>query len=166
MKALEWIDKLSDFIAKIGGFLVIGLVSVICYDVFARYLFRNPTSWAYDTALHFYAISYLIAGGWVLKERAHVKVDVIYNRFTPRTRSVINLILYLLFLFPLCYYFIKHGLNYSIHSFQIAEVSRSSPLHEPIWPLKMFIPLGFILLGLQGIVELCRDVKILKEGKS
>jgi len=164
MKYIKWIDYLSDFSGRVASYLLLVMVAVICFDVLMRYLFNQPTTWAYDAALHLYSISFLVGGAWVLKMKAHIKVDVLYNLFPPRSRSIINLIAYLLLLFPLCYFLFKDGIVYAYTSWDLSEVSRSSPLHEPIWPLKAFIPIAFLLLWLQGIAEVVRDLIIVKRG--
>ena len=166
MKFLRWIDYFSDFIGRVCSYLLLAMVLVVCFDVMSRYLFNAPTSWAYDATLHLYSISFLLGGAWVLKMKAHIKVDVLYNLFSPRTRSIINLIAYLLLLSPLCYFLFKDGVVYAYNSWRLAEVSRSSPLHEPIWPLKTFIPIAFLLLWLQGMAEVVRDLIIIKKGTS
>jgi TRAP-type mannitol/chloroaromatic compound transport system permease small subunit len=98
--------------------------------------------------------------------KAHIKVDVLYNLFPPRARAMINLMFYVFLFFPLCYFLLKHGAVYAYTSFKMAEVSRTSPIHEPVWPLKMFIPMAFLLLSLQGIVEFIRDINMLIKGRS
>ena len=75
MKYLRWIDSLSDFSGRVASYLLIVMVVVICFDVLMRYLFNQPTTWAYDAALHLYSISFLVGGAWVLKMKAHIKVD-------------------------------------------------------------------------------------------
>jgi TRAP-type mannitol/chloroaromatic compound transport system permease small subunit len=164
MWLFRWIDTVSDYTGRFSSYLIPVLIVVMCYDVLMRYIFNNPTTWAYDTALHLYSISFLMGGAWVLKMKAHIKVDVIYNMFPPRKRAIINLITYLVLLLPLCYFLVKDGAQYTITSFNLAEVSRSSPLHEPIWPLKAAIPISFFLLGIQGVSELIRDIANLKKG--
>jgi TRAP-type mannitol/chloroaromatic compound transport system permease small subunit len=164
MRYLRWIEVLSEYTGRFASYLILTLVVVVCFDVLMRYLFNSPTTWAYDAALHLYSISFLVGGAWVLKMKAHIKVDVLYNMFSPRARAVINLICYLLLLFPLCYFLLKDGSVYAFTSWKLGEVSRSSPLHEPVWPLKAFIPISFLLLWLQGIVEVVHDLVIVKKG--
>jgi TRAP-type mannitol/chloroaromatic compound transport system permease small subunit len=164
MRYVRWIEVLSEYTGRFASYLILILVVVVCFDVLMRYLFNSPTTWAYDAALHLYSISFLVGGAWVLKMKAHIKVDVLYNMFSPRARAVINLICYLLLLFPLCYFLLKDGSVYAFTSWKLGEVSRSSPLHEPVWPLKAFIPISFLLLWLQGIVEVVHDLVIVKKG--
>jgi TRAP-type mannitol/chloroaromatic compound transport system permease small subunit len=164
MRYLRWIEGVSEYTGRFASYLIMVLVVVVCFDVFMRYVFNSPTRWAYDAALHLYSIAFLVGGAWVLKMKAHIKVDVLYNLFPARTRAIINLLCYVFLLFPLCYFLIKNGSVYAYTSWKMAEVSRSSPLHEPVWPLKTFIPIAFLLLLLQGIAEFLRDLVMAKKG--
>jgi len=166
MRYLRWIEVVSEYAGRFASYLIMALVVVVCYDVLMRYLFNSPTVWAFDAALHLYSVAFLVGGCWVLKMKAHIKVDVLYNLFPPRMRATINLIFYLFLFFPLCYFLLRHGAVYAYTSFKMAEVSRTSPLHEPVWPLKAFIPIAFLLLSLQGIVEFVRDLTSLIKGRS
>jgi len=166
MRYLRWIEVVSEYSGRFASYLILVLVVVVCFDVFMRYLFNSPTVWAFDAALHLYSIAFLVGGAWVLKVNAHIKVDVLYNLFPPRVRAIINLMCYLFLLFPLCYFLVKDGSVYAYTSWKMSEVSRTSPLHEPIWPLKTFIPIAFLLLWLQAIVGFLRDLAILKKGTS
>jgi TRAP-type mannitol/chloroaromatic compound transport system permease small subunit len=166
MRYLRWIEVVSECAGRFASYLIMILVVIVCFDVLMRYLLNSPTTWAFDAALHLYSIAFLVGGSWVLKMKAHIKVDVLYNLFPLRMRAIINLICYLFLLFPLCYFLLKDGSVYAYTSWKMSEVSQSSPLHEPIWPLKTFIPLAFLLLWLQGIVEFVRDLAIVKRGTS
>lgn len=165
MKLLRGIELFNEYAAKIAGYLILALVAVVCFDVIMRYAMGRPTAWAYDAALHLFSISFLLSGAWVLQMSAHVRVDVIYARFTPRTKAIIEVIFILFFLFPVCYYLLKDGTAGAYLSWKVGEVSKTSPLHEPIWPLKTFIPIAFLLLTLQGVVELIKNLIVIKNGK-
>lgn len=166
MRYLRWVGVVSEYTGRFASYLIMVLVVVVCYDVLMRYLFNKPTVWAFDAALHLYSIAFLVGGAWVLKMKAHIKVDVLYNLFPPRARAMINLMFYVFLFFPLCYFLLRDGAEYAYTSFKMAEVSRTSPLHEPVWPQKMFIPIAFLLLLLQGIVEFIRDLTMLIKGGS
>jgi TRAP-type mannitol/chloroaromatic compound transport system permease small subunit len=158
MAYLRWIEALSEYIGKLASYLILALVAAVGFDVIMRYLFTMPTAWAYDAALHLFAISFLMGGAWVLQMKAHVRVDVLYNLFPAKVRFGINFFFYIVLLFPLCYLLVKNGVVNVFTAWKMGEVSMSSPLHEPIWPLKAFIPISFFLLFLQGVVELVRDI--------
>ena len=162
----KWITKANEWLAKGSMYLILALVVVVCFDVLMRYLFNRPTTWSFEAALHLYAIAFLVSSGWVLSMQAHVKVDVLYVRFSPRKRAFINVIFCLLFLLPVCFFLVKDGFDYAYASWKVGEVSRGSPLHEPVWVLKVFIPISFLMLGLQGIVELVKDVGALFRSNS
>jgi len=160
------ITKTNEWLAKASMYLILTLVAVVCFDVLMRYLFNRPTTWSFEAALHLYSIAFLVSGGWVLSIQAHVKVDVLYLRFSERKRALINIVFYVIFLLPVCFFLVKDGFDYSYAAWKVGEVSRSSPLHEPIWVLKVFIPISFLMLGLQGIVELVKDVGALFRSNS
>jgi len=166
LRYLRWIGVVSEYAGRFASYLIMVLIVVVCYDVLMRYLFNRPTVWAFDAALHLYSIAFLVGGAWVLKMKAHIKVDVLYNLLPPRARAMINLLFYIFLFFPLCYFLLRDGAEYAYTSFKMAEVSRTSPLHEPVWPQKMFIPITFLLLSLQGIVEFIRDLTVLIKGGS
>jgi TRAP-type mannitol/chloroaromatic compound transport system permease small subunit len=92
MRYLRWIEGVSEYTGRFASYLIMVLVVVVCFDVFMRYVFNSPTRWAYDAALHLYSIAFLVGGAWVLKMKAHIKVDVLYNLFPARTRAIINLL--------------------------------------------------------------------------
>jgi TRAP-type mannitol/chloroaromatic compound transport system permease small subunit len=166
MKFLTWIDAISEKSGRVLSYFFIFLTFAVAIDVVMRYFFQSPTAWAFDTALHLYSIPFVIGGSWVLKNHMHIRVDVIIDRFPPKVRSVINLFFYLALLFPICIILIKHGIVYAHSSWITREVSRFTPLHPPIYPLKTIIPIAFSMLLLQGIAEFIRELKDLIKGES
>ncbi len=160
------ISKASELLAKGSMYLILALVFVVCFDVLMRYLFGRPTTWSFEAATHLYSVAFLVSGAWVLSNDRHVKVDVLYVRFSERTRALINVFFYVVLLFPVCFFLVKDGFDNAYLSWKIGEVSRSSPLHEPIWPLKFFIPISFLMLGLQGLVGLWKELGSLSRSSS
>jgi TRAP-type mannitol/chloroaromatic compound transport system permease small subunit len=99
-----------------------------------------------------------------LSRGGHVRADIFYRRWSPRTQGGLELVLYFLFYFPGVIALVIAGWGYGTESFAIKEVSVNSPVGVPIWPLKMLIPAAGVLLTLQGIAEVLRCVLCLKEG--
>lgn len=165
MKFVRAMDRINEAIGKFLGWWIIPLTGVVAYDVFMRYLFRSPTVWAYEVALHLYSISFLLAGAWVLKRNAHIRVDVLYNRFSPRLKSIINLFSLYVCVGIMSFIVIRYGISYLIMSYTSQEVSAASPLREVLWPLRACLVLAFILLSLQAIAESIREIGYLRKGE-
>jgi TRAP-type mannitol/chloroaromatic compound transport system permease small subunit len=106
-----------------------------------------------------------MCGAYTLSRGGHVRADIFYRRWRPRTQAGLELVLYLLFYFPGVLALIIAGWGYGTEAFAIKEVSVNSPVGVPIWPLKMLIPAAGVLLTLQGIAEVLRCVLCLKEGQ-
>jgi TRAP-type mannitol/chloroaromatic compound transport system permease small subunit len=164
MKFLAWIDAISEKSGRVLSYFFILLTFAVAIDVVMRYFFKSPTAWAFDTALHLYSIPFVIGGTWVLKNRMHIRVDIFIDRFPPKVKSIINLFFYVALLFPICIILIKHGIIYAHSSWVAKEVSRFTPLHPPIYPLKTIIPIAFSMLLLQGIAEFIREIRNLVKG--
>ena len=165
LRWLRWIDSLSDWTGKIVCWIIVPLTLVVAYDVIMRYAFDRPTLWAYDVALHMWSFLFLLGGAYVLRHNAHIRVDVLFNRFPLRVRGVINLLFYLALLSLPAYFIVKLGIGYVHDSFVSGEVSRWTPLHEPIWFHKTFIPLGWLLLWLQAVPLFVRDLLVVIKGR-
>jgi TRAP-type mannitol/chloroaromatic compound transport system permease small subunit len=99
-----------------------------------------------------------MAGAYTLSRGGHVRADMFYRLWQPRTQAVVELVLYILFFFPGILALVYSGWSYGTESMRIRESSVNSPAGVPIWPLKMLIPLGAALLTLQGVAEVLRCV--------
>lgn len=165
MKFVRVMDRISEAIGNFLSWWIIPLTLVVAYDVLMRYLFRSPTIWAYEVALHIYSTCFLMAGAWVLKMDAHIRVDVIYLRFTSRLKSIINLFSLWVLMGIMSFIVIRYGIDYLIMSYQSSEVCSGSPLRELLWPLRSVLVLSFILLYLQAIAESIREIGYLKKGE-
>jgi TRAP-type mannitol/chloroaromatic compound transport system permease small subunit len=163
MKGLTYyIDSISIWSAKIFRWAVLILTIVVLYEVLARYIFNSPTIWAFDTAMMFYSMVFLFGGAFVLYEKKHIRVDVLFNLLSTRTRAIIDVVFYLVFFFPFVVAVIWQGGESAYISWLAREISNTSQWGEPIYPLKFMIPLGFFLLFLQGISELILTIKSIR----
>ena len=90
-KFLKTVDRISELSGKGVSFLVIPLVVVILYEIFARYIFQSPTIWVHETAQMIYGAYVILLGAYVLRRNGHVNVEILYGRFAPRTRAAIDL---------------------------------------------------------------------------
>ena len=121
------IDYLSRAVGHAFAWCVIVLTLGTCYEVFMRYLLNNPTSWAFDMSYILYGGMFLMAGAYTLSRNGHVRGDVLYRTWRPRTQATVELILYFFFYFPGVLALMYSGWSYGYEAFRIREVSVNSP---------------------------------------
>jgi len=155
---LYFIDALSMWVGKAFAWLILILTLGVSYEVFVRYALRAPTTWAFDFSYITYGALFLMAGAYTLSRNGHVRGDVVYRLWQPRTQAIMDLILYILFFLPAIAAFIYSGWNYASMSIRFKEVSIFSPAGVPVFPLKTLIPVTGVFLLLQGIAEIIRCV--------
>jgi TRAP-type mannitol/chloroaromatic compound transport system permease small subunit len=158
------VTSASERIAKIASWLVILLTASICYDVFMRYLFNAPTVWSYALSYMMGATLSAFGLAYVHSVGGNVRVDIIYNKFSPKMKLLLDLFFTIIFFFPLygllAYYF---GLN-TWNAFVIKRYDINSIWYPVVWPYMTAITLGFVFLFVQGIATFLRDLKTLMKG--
>lgn len=159
------VDLLSRTIGHAFAWCIIILTLGTSYEVFVRYVLNNPTSWAFDFSYTMYGAMFFMAGAYTLSRGAHVRCDMFYRLWQPRTQARVELVLYVLFFFPGIVALVLSGWDYGFNSMRIREVSVNSPAGVPIWPLKMLIPFGAGLLALQGAAEVLRCIQCLRDNR-
>ena len=158
------IDQLSKTVGHAFAWCLMILTFGTCYEVFVRYALNEPTSWAFDFSYLMYGAMFYMAGAYTLSRGGHVRADMFYRLWRPRTQAGVELVLYIVFFFPGVTALVISGWQYGYASMKIFESSVNSPAGVPIWPLKMMIPFGAALLTLQGVAEVLRCVICLREG--
>ena len=158
------IDQLSKTVGHAFAWCIVILALGTGYEVLVRYVFNDPTSWAFDLSYLMYGAVFYMAGAYALSRAGHVRADMFYRRWRPRTQAVVELVLYVAFFFPGILALIVAGGEYGFESMRLKEVSVNSPAGVPIWPLKMMIQVGAGLLALQGVAEVLRCVACLRDG--
>ena len=156
-------DLLSRTIGHAFAWCILILTFGTSYEVFVRYVLNDPTSWAFDFSYTMYGALFFMSGAYTLSRGGHVRADMFYRLWRPRTQAWVELVLYILFFFPGILALVISGWDYGIASLTIREVSVNSPAGVPIWPLKMLIPFGAGLLALQGVAEVLRCLQCLRD---
>ena len=171
---LYFIDRLSAWVGKSFAWCILVLTFATTYEVFVRYVMRNPTSWAFDISYIMYGTLFMMAGGYALSRNAHVRGDFVYRLWPPRVQAGIELVLYFIFFFPGVLALIYAGINYAVESWNylpygptgpIGEISINSPAGVPVFPLKTILPVASFILLLQGIAETIRCIQCLRDGQ-
>ena len=163
-QAIYAIDQLSKTIGHAFSWCALMLTLGTCYEVIVRYVFNNPTAWAFDLSYLMYGAVFFMAGAYTLSRGGHVRADMFYRLWQPRTQAAVELVLYVVFFFPGILALVLAGWLYGVESHRISEVSVNSPAGIPIWPMKMMIPIGGTLMALQGVAEVLRCVLCLRSG--
>lgn len=140
--------------------LVTGLVT--CAVVILRYGFDTGAVAFQESALYLHATAFMLGIGYTLKLDEHVRVDVIYSRLSERQRAWINLSGHCLFLLPVTITVGLYSLPYVAASWRILEGSSEVGGIPAIFVLKTLIPLTALLLSLQGLAEIARNVRRLR----
>jgi len=152
------IDLLSRTVGHAFAWCLMILTFGTSYEVFVRYVLNEPTSWAFDFSYLMYGAMFYMAGAYTLSRGGHVRADMFYRLWRPRTQATVELVLYVLFFFPGVLALVIAGWAYGYDSMRIFESSVNSPAGVPIWPLKMLIPFGAGLLALQGFADVLRCI--------
>jgi TRAP-type mannitol/chloroaromatic compound transport system permease small subunit len=132
--------------------------------VFSRYALDDPHAWAFDAMIIQYGTLFMMAGAYTLAKNGHVRGDVLYGFFRPRTQATIDLILYIVFFIPGVIALTYAGYYYAAESWAIREHSNVTADGPPIYPFKTVIPIAGLFLLFQGIVEIIRCVICLRQG--
>lgn len=164
-KLLLMVDKLSTFVGQAFSWLIVSLTLLISWEVFSRYALDHPHPWAFDVMIMMYGTMFMMAGAYTLAKSGHVRGDVLYGFFRPRTQATIDLVLYILFFIPGVVALAWAGYNFAAESWAINEHSNITSDGPPVYPFKTVIPVAGAFLLLQGVVEIIRCVICIKEGE-
>jgi TRAP-type mannitol/chloroaromatic compound transport system permease small subunit len=163
-KLLLTIDKISTFVGQAFSWLIVSLTLMITWEVFSRYALDRPHSWAFDVMIIMYGSLFMMSGAYTLAKAGHVRGDVLYGFFRPRTQATIDLILFILFFIPGVFALTYAGYYFATESWAMRETSNITAEGPPIYPFKTILPLAGAFLLLQGVVEIIRCTICIKQG--
>jgi len=163
-RVLLGVDRLSTWLGQAFAWSIVLLTLGVSWEVFSRYVLNNPHDWALNGQIMLYGTLFMMAGAYTLAKNNHVRGDVLYGFFRPRTQAAIDLVLYLLFFLPGIVALTWAGWTYAMEALAIREKTFSAtPL--PLYPFKFVIPISGFMLLLQGAVEIVRCVACLRSGE-
>jgi len=163
-KFLLAVDSLSTFIGKTFAWAALLLTLLITWEVFSRYVLNHPHAWVLDAQIMLYGTMFMTAGAYTLSKNGHVRGDVLYGFFEPRTQATLDLILYFVFFIPGIVALTWAGWTFANESLAIREQTfNADPL--PLYPFKFIIPLAGGTLLLQGVVEIIRCGICIRDGE-
>jgi TRAP-type mannitol/chloroaromatic compound transport system permease small subunit len=163
-RILKWVDRTNDFIGKWICLLVLPLIVIILYEVLMRYVLRQSQDWVPETSQFLFGALFVLGGGYILLNGGHVRLDLLYDRLSPRLKAASDVATFIFFLI-FCGVLFWKGALMGWDSLKIMERSQSSwgPI---LFPIKFLIPVGTGLLILQGFAKFIRDLFILVKRNS
>jgi TRAP-type mannitol/chloroaromatic compound transport system permease small subunit len=164
-RILLFVDKISTRVGQAFSFLIIVLTLHVTWEVYSRYVLDRPRPWAFDVMIMLYGTLFMMAGAYTLAQNSHVRGDVIYGFFTPRSQAILDLTCYIVFFVPGVTALVWAGYTYAAESWAINEHSNITAEGPPVYPFKTVIPVAGALILMQGIVEMIRCVICIKDGK-
>ena len=163
-RLLHTIDGISTFAGKAAAWLIMGLMTLVCVEVFKRYIMNMPTAWIFDASNMLYGTLFMLCGAYTLAQNGHVRGDFLYSSMRPRTQAALDLVLYIVFFLPGIAALAYAGWDYAGDSWRINEHSNVTADGPPVYHFKAMIPLAGALLLLQGFAEIMRAVICLRTG--
>lgn len=164
-RILHTCDGISTWVGKAAAWLIIGLMLLVCAEVFKRYALNAPTAWIFDASNMLYGSLFMLCGAYTLAQNGHVRGDFLYSSMKPRTQATLDLALYLLFFLPGICALVYAGYDYAANSWAINEHSNVTADGPPVYHFKAVIPISGALILLQGLAEMLRCVVCLRTGE-
>ena len=157
-KTIRVIDKFTDTTGTWVAWLNIPLMLAVSWEVGARYLFNAPTIWSFDVTYMLYGTIFMLGAAYALHKGAHIRTDFFFEKWSTRTKGVIDSIAYIVFFFPSIFTFLIVSGAEGWYAFEIGETSEQTPWRPILWPFKWVVPLACLLLLIQGVSETIKSV--------
>ena len=150
------VDALNEWSGRIAACLIIPMLLIVTYDVIMRYLFNRPTVWAWDINVQLLGVSVALGGGYTLLHNGHIGVDVLVEGLGRRKKAIIDLITSIFFFIGIGV-LVREAGRVAWASVRTKEVDFTY-FAPPVYPLKVIIAIGFLLLFVQGISKFVKDI--------
>jgi len=160
---LQAIDRTNEWVGRIIAWWMIPMIFIMTFEVFMRYVWKDPTEWGTELVTFIFAGYILLGGGYTLLYKDHVNINVIYNRFSPRNRAILDLLTFLVF-FLYAGILLLEGWKFAWDAIKIGRHS-GTDWNPPLSPVLLTLPIGAFLMLVQGVAKFIRDLAIAFTGK-
>jgi TRAP-type mannitol/chloroaromatic compound transport system permease small subunit len=165
LKTIHVVDTFSEWSGKAVAWLIIPLFLGLTYEGIARYLFNAPTMWAFDLSYMLYGALFMLGAHYTLLRGAHIRTDIFWEKFSPRTKGWIDAAAYLFFFFPAMILLFYASVDEAWHSWRMGELSEQTAWRPVLWPFKTVVPLTALLLLIQGASEFLKSLYAARTGR-
>jgi len=164
-KTIKVIDTFSEWTGNVVAWLCVPLAIVVFYEVVSRYFFDAPTTWVYDLSYMLYGALFMLGAAFALRRGAHIRTDMLWEKFSNTTKGKIDFYAYILFFFPGMILLFTTSIDDAWHAFTIGELSEQTPWRPYLWPIKSVVPLTALLLLIQGVSEILKSWYMMRTGR-
>jgi TRAP-type mannitol/chloroaromatic compound transport system permease small subunit len=158
------IEILSEWCGKIFSFFIVLIILLSLFEVFTRRILGKPTIWTHEILSYFFCAAIVLTMAYTLKHGQHVKVDLIYGRMSPRTKATVDIITFIFFLGFFSVVFLWEGTIFAATSWSMWERTPSA-FNFYVFPAKTLLPIGALLLLLQGLSDFIKNIVFLTKGE-
>jgi TRAP-type mannitol/chloroaromatic compound transport system permease small subunit len=156
----RFIDTLNEKIGHLVSWALLAAVLICTGNALIRYAFNTSSNGWLEIQWYLFSAIFLLGTSYTLRRNEHVRIDVISGRLSKRTQVWIDIFGFLFFLLPMTGLILYMALPYAMESIRSQEMS-SNAGGLIVWPAKLLIPFGFLMLSLQGVSELIKRVGFL-----
>ena len=164
-RTIKAIDTFSERTGNLFAWLCVPLAIVVFYEVVSRYFFDSPTIWAYDLSYMLYGALFMLGAAFALRRGAHIRTDMLWDKFSDATKGRIDFFAYIFFFFPGMILLFTTSIDDAWQALALGEVSEQTPWRPYLWPIKSVVPLTALLLLVQGVSEILKSWYMMRTGR-
>ena len=165
LRVIRVIDKFTGACIYPVMLLLAPLILSNVAEVLMRYVWQEPTVWAADMTVMTYGSLFMLGAAYTLREGAHVRTDMFWDKFSDRTKGLIDSVSYLLLFLPVMAVLFGISIDDFVYAYSIGERSTLGLWQPIVWPFRGVVPLSAALLFVQGVSELLKSLYAVRTGK-
>ena len=162
---IKFIDGISEWVAKTAMWALCIVTGIVVFEVATRRIFHHPHVWTYEIITFFYGAHFMLLSAYALLKKAHVSIDILYNKLNPKTQAVFDLISYIVFFFPFLFVLLHVGTSLAAASWATGETTLTARLPIILPAMKTVTPVTAFLLIIQGFSIFYRRIYFLVKGE-
>jgi len=165
LAVIRTIDKFTEYTGWLFALICAPMIISNTYEVIVRYVFNDPTEWALDVTTMTFGALFMLGAPYALLKGAHVRTDMLWEKFSDRTKGLIDAIALIFLFMPTMAVLVWISQDDFFYSMSINERSAATAWQPIIWPLRGVIPLSCALMFIQGISEIMKSLWAAKTGQ-
>jgi len=158
---IKAIYNVSEFLGQFAKYFLLLLMMIVFYEVISRYIFNNPTIWALESAKMALGTMVVLSFSYADLYGDHIRVDILYNKFSRRVKAWINVILSVAFLFPFLFVLCIGSIKKSIVAWKLGEKLVETSWLPPALPIRIVVTIGLIMFTIQSMPQFFKELYFL-----